>query len=156
MKIERIEEVFEIYETHFPNRIVMDPKLEFMLVQALLIVIYSEFEQKLNDIVVKRFLLAQDASLKCYISSFKNGPISGLKLGDISGFVGRFGRKHKNKFKELMEENKIACDMYNSIVIDRHEAAHGSGSSETIRGVKRLYDNGHIVLDLFEEALWVN
>ena len=45
MKIRRIEEVFEIYDEHFPNRIGMDPKLEFMLVQALLIVIYSEFEQ---------------------------------------------------------------------------------------------------------------
>ena len=38
MKIKRIDEVFDIYDTHFPNRIGMDPKLEFMLVQALLIV----------------------------------------------------------------------------------------------------------------------
>ena len=156
MKIERIDEVFRIYEENFSNRVIMDPKLEFLLVQALLIVIYSEFEMRLKDIVVERFSSAQDDSLKSYISSFKSGPFRGLMLSDVSGFVGRFGQKHRDKFKGLVNENKIACDMYNSIVIDRHEAAHGSGSSETIRGVKRLYDNGHIVLDLFEEALWVN
>lgn len=156
MKIERIDEVFRIYEENFSNRVIMDPKLEFLLVQALLIVIYSEFETRLKDIVVERFSLAQDDSLKSYISSFKSGPFRGLMLSDVSGFVGRFGQKHRDKFKELIKENKIACDMYNSIVIDRHEAAHGSGSSETIRRVRELYDCGHIVLDLFEEALWVN
>lgn len=156
MKIKRIDEVFDIYDTHFPNRIGMDPKLEFMLVQALLIVIYSEFEKKFSDIVLQRFLLAQDESLSNYISSFRKRSISGLMLRDISGFVKRFGQVHEDMFDELKTKNKIACDMYNSIVIDRHKAAHGSGSSETISGVRKLYDMGHIVLDLFEEALWVN
>ena len=90
-----------------------------------------------------------------YISSFNRGTIKGLTLRDISSFVGRFGQIHGDEFKRLVLENNIACDMYNSIVIDRHKAAHGSGSSETISGVKRLYDNGHVVLDLFRDALWV-
>ena len=155
MKIRRIEEVFEIYDEHFPNRIGMDPKLKFMLVQALLIVIYSEFEQQFNDIVVERFSSAQDGSLVNYISSFNRGSVKGLRLRDISGFVGRFGQVHGDEFRRLVMENNIACDMYNSIVIDRHKAAHGSGSSETISGVRRLYNSGHIVLDLFRDALWV-
>lgn len=155
MKIQRIDEAFEIYDEHFPNRIGMDPKLEFMLVQALLVVIYSEFEQKFNDIVVERFSLTQDNSLVNYISSFNRGSVRRLKLHDIAGFAGRFGQSHGDEFKRLMMENNIACDMYSSIVIDRHKAAHGSGSSETITGVRKLYDNGHVVLDLFRDALWV-
>ena len=118
--------------------------------------IYLEFEKKFSDIVLQRFLLAQDESLSNYISSFRKRSISGLMLRDISGFVKRFGQVHEDLFDELKTKNKIACDMYNSIVIDRHKAAHGSGSSETISGVRKLYDMGHIVLDLFEEALWVN
>ena len=155
MKIKRIDEMLAIYDENFPDRSEMDPRLEVILAQALLVVIYSEFEKRFKNIVVKRFSLAQDRSLENYIKSFKRGSIRGLKLSDISGFVGKFGQEHGDKFKGLIQEDGIACDMYNSIVIDRHEAAHGSGSSETISGVKKLYDGGHIVLDLFEQALWV-
>ena len=155
MRIERIDEVLKIYDENFPKKYEMDPRLEFILAQALLVVIYSEFEKKFKNMVVERFSLAQDRSLANYISSFRRGSIGGLKLGDISGFIERFGQEHRDTFKGLIKQNGIACDMYNSIVINRHEAAHGSGSSETISGVKKLYDGGHIVLDLFEQALWV-
>ena len=113
-------------------------------------------KKKFNDIALQRFLLAQDESLSNYIPNFKKRSVSGLMLRDISGFVKRFGQVHEDMFGELKTKNKNTCHMYNSIVIDRHNAAHGSGSSETISGVRKLYDMGHIVLDLFEEALWVN
>ena len=154
MRIERVDEVLKIYDENFPKKYEMNPRLEFILAQALLVVIYSEFEKKFKNMVVERFSLAQDRSPANYISSFRRGSILGLKLGDISGFIGRFGQEHRDTFKGLIKQNGIACDMYNSIVINRHEAAHGSGSSETISGVKKLYDSGHIVLDLFEQALW--
>ena len=104
---------------------------------------------------VERFLLAQDGSLVNNISSFSRGTVKGLRLRDISSFVGRFGQIHGDEFKRLVIANNIAYDVYSSIMIDRHKAACGLGSSETISGVRRLYDNGHVVLDLFRDALWV-
>ena len=46
MRIERIDEVLKIYDENFPKKYEMDPRLEFILAQALLVVIYSEFEKK--------------------------------------------------------------------------------------------------------------
>ena len=48
MRIERIDEVLKIYDENFPKKYEMDPRLEFILAQALLVVIYSEFEKKVQ------------------------------------------------------------------------------------------------------------
>ena len=44
--------------------------------------------------------------------------------------------------------------MYDSILKNRNEAAHGQGSHASIKDVKQYYEQGHIVLDYFREALF--
>lgn len=43
MEIKRIDEMLAIYDENFPDRSEIDPRLEVILAQALLVVIYSEF-----------------------------------------------------------------------------------------------------------------
>ena len=43
--------------------------------------------------------------------------------------------------------------MYENMLTNRNLVAHGEGSEATIRDVKRYYEEGHVVLDYFRDAL---
>ena len=79
MKIKRIDEMLAIYDENFPDRSEMYPRLEVILAQALLVVIYSEFEKRFKNIVVKRFSLARDRSLEKLYTEFQEGINQGVK-----------------------------------------------------------------------------
>ena len=38
---------------------------------------------------------------------------------------------------------------------NRNSVAHGEGSSATLEEVKRYYEGGHVLLDYFKDALWI-
>ena len=46
--------------------------------------------------------------------------------------------------------------MYDSILNNRHNTAHGEGSDVTFGDIKQYYEHGHCVLDYFRDALFQN
>lgn len=48
-------------------------------------------------------------------------------------------------------DNKIRETLY--IITNRNQVAHAEGSNATFKDVKEFYEEGHIVLDFFSEAL---
>ena len=51
-------------------------------------------------------------------------------------------------------EAQRAQNMYDSILNNRHNTAHGEGSDVTFGDVKQYYEHGHCVLDYFQDALF--
>ena len=43
--------------------------------------------------------------------------------------------------------------MYENILVNRNDVAHKEGSNATMRDVKQYYEEGHVVLDYFRDAL---
>ena len=42
---------------------------------------------------------------------------------------------------------------YENILVNRNDVAHKEGSNATMRDVKQYYEEGHVVLDYFRDAL---
>ena len=79
-----------------------------------------------------------------------------LRLHDLSGLLNRFGQDHKDYFQRRLDEGAERIrNMYNSIVTNRNAVAHGRGSKTTFADVREFYETAHVVLDYFDQALWL-
>ena len=77
-----------------------------------------------------------------------------MRLGDITELLARFGPSHKDEFRRQLVANPVAESLYSSILTDRNSVAHGEGSNVTFRDIVRYYEEGHVVLDYFRDALF--
>ena len=155
MRIDRIDDAIERCEEHLSAAGVVDDKIKNLLAQSLLILIYSEFERKFRELVMERCSSVDDKPIREYIGSSMREIVRGLYLSDVSGTLARFGPTHKDKFNQRRDENRQADEMYTSLLKNRHIVAHGKGSNATLKEVKGYYEEGHVVLDYFKDALWI-
>ena len=96
-----------------------------------------------------------DKPVNEYIGSHTQTILRSLQLDAISGTLARFGPMHKEEFMRRRDEDKQTEQMYSSIVADRNKVAHGEGSDATLEDVKQYYEGGHVLLDYFKDALWL-
>jgi hypothetical protein len=155
MRIEKIDDTLERCEKHLSSVAVVDESIENLLTQSILILICAEFESKLKGLIVERCSGVPDGSIKEYIGSCTNTVLRSLRLSDMAGFLSRFGTDHRADFRRRLAANERARSMYDSVWTNRNSVAHGEGSSATFGDVKRYYEEGHVVLDYFREALWL-
>lgn len=87
-------------------------------------------------------------------SSCVSAVFRSVKSSEIAGLLNRFGGNYKESFNALTKENQRAVTFYNNIVTNRHGVAHAEGSNVTFREVKEFYEEGHVVLDFLQEALF--
>ena len=131
----------------------MDVEVESLLTGSILILICSEFERKVKSLILERCSSVSDESIRNYIEESIRNVLRGIKIDGLSGLLAKFGRLHKDDFRQRLDENHMVEAMYDSIVANRNLVAHGEGSNATIRDVKRYYEEGHVVLDYFRDAL---
>ena len=153
MRIQRIDDALYHCESHLANSDAVEVQVERLLTQALLILICAEFEIKFREMIRLRFASVEDSSIKEYLESHVKREPRNLKADDLAELLKRFGQSHREEFKSRMKENEKAQTMYSSIWSNRNIVAHGEGSSVTFRDIKQYYEEGHVVLDYFREAL---
>nr|VFJ75749.1 MAG: hypothetical protein BECKFW1821C_GA0114237_10873 [Candidatus Kentron sp. FW] len=153
MRMERIEQALEQCEAHLSSTSTYGTQIENLLTQSLLVLMYAEFEQKIESLVQERYSSITDSPIKEFIRSCTK-TIHGVKTSDMADLLFRFGRTCKERFKERKKGNEPAETSYNNIVTNRHDVAHAQGSHATFREVKRFYEEGHVILDFFREALF--
>ncbi|MDD9983190.1 MAG: HEPN domain-containing protein [Gammaproteobacteria bacterium] len=141
-------------EEHLSDTDVIDVEVRNLLVQSLLILICAEFERKFKDLTIARCSSVSDASVMSYIEKITERTFRSLRLHDVSNLLAQFGPMHKDKFSQLRDDK--ADHMYSSIVNNRNNVAHGRISNVTIGELKLYYEEGHLVLDYFREALGVD
>ena len=98
----------------------------------------------------------EDEALRRFVSSFLGMTNRRIYSSDLSDVLNRFGDNYRNEFNEKIHhvvEHERAATSYNNLITNRHNAAHSSGANITLRDVKIFYEEGHIILDFFREAL---
>lgn len=155
MRIERIDAALERCVKYLSATDTTDKEIENLLTQSLLILICAEFEKKFRELIRERCSSVNDKSINEYVESHIRRSPRGLKPSDVAGMLAQFGRAHKDEFDRRRDEDRQSESMYSSIVTNRNGVAHGQGSSATLEEVKRYYEGGHVLLDYFKDALWI-
>ena len=150
MRFDRIDRALERCEEHCKSAEPMNVEVKSLLTGSILILIYSEFERKIRSLILDRCSSVSDESIRKYIekSTRKN---MNIKISDLSGLLGKFGDLHKQEFQRRL--NDRVQTMYDSILANRHHVAHEKGSEATMQEVRQYYEEGHVVLDYFRDAL---
>lgn len=152
MRIDRIDRALERCEAYCRSGEV-DFEVESLLICSLLILTCSEFEKKYRDLIIERCSSVSDDSVRKYVG--ESTRIRSMKITELAGLLGRFGSSHREEFRRRLNENSIVMNMYDSILTNRNSVAHGEGSAASFEDVKRYYEEGHMVLDYFRDALHV-
>ncbi len=155
MRVATVDIALEACAAHLSSVEDVDPSVENLLTQSLLILICAEFEKKYRELILRRCSAVSDAPIKSYLTSYTETVLRSLKLGDVRGLLSRFGEAHKAAFAERLEAEDDVGEMYTSIVVSRNSVAHGGASQATFGEVRQFYENGHVVLDYFDAALWL-
>ncbi len=156
MRIARIDQTLEKCEVHLSTASAFGTEIESLLTQSLLVLMCAEFEQKIEAVVEEKCACVPDTSIKEFLRSCVGAVFRSVKSSEIAGLLNRFGPLYKETFNQKMKENMVAVTFYNNIVTNRHSVAHSEGSNATFREVKQFYEEGHVVLDFFHEALLSN
>ena len=153
MRIIRIDQTLERCEEHLSSSFAYGTEIESLLTQSILVIMCAEFEQAIEDLVQQKCSSVEDGSIKEFLGSCVSAVFRSVKSSEIAGLLNRFGPSYKEAFKQKTDDNARAVTLYNNIVTNRHGVAHSEGSNATFREVKQFYEEGHVVLDFFQQAL---
>ncbi|WP_420813133.1 HEPN domain-containing protein [Parasulfuritortus cantonensis] len=153
MRIVRIEQTLERCEEHLSTSVAYGTEIESLLTQSILVIMCAEFEQKIETIVREKCSSIEDGSIREFLGSCVGAVFRSVKSNEIAGLLNRFGPSYKEAFNQKTADNPRAVTFYNNIVTNRHGVAHSEGSNATFREVKQFYEEGHVLLDYFREAL---
>lgn len=155
MRLANVDVALEACAAHLSSVEDLDPSVESLLTQSVLILICAEFEKKFRELILRRCSAVSDAPVKSYLASYTETVLRSLRLDDVRGLLSRFGEAHKAAFAERLVAEDGVVEMYSSIVVSRNAVAHGGASQATLREVRQFYEAGHAVLDYFDAALWL-
>ena len=154
MRIDRIDRELARCEEHCRSADSMDVKVENLLTGSMLILIYSEFEKEFKGLILDRCSSVSDESIRKYIEESIRNVLRSMGTDELSGLLGKFGPLHKKEFRRRLNKNHRAKTMYENILVNRNLVAHGEKDSKaTMLDVKQYYEEGHVVLDYFRDAL---
>lgn len=153
MRIARIDRALTRCEAHCGSEEPIDYEVESLLTGSVLILIFSEFETRFRDLILEKCSSVSDESIRKYIEESIRNVLRSIRIDELSGLLGKFGPLHKAEFKRRLDENQKVKTMYESMLADRNQVAHGEGSIATMRDVRQYYEEAHVVLDHFRAAL---
>lgn len=155
MRVANVDMALEACAAHLSSVEDVDPSVENLLTQSVLILICAEFEKKYRELILRRCSAVSDAPVKSYLTSYTETVLRSLRLGDVGGLLSRFGEANKAAFTKRLEAEDGIAEMYSSIVVSRNAVAHGGASQATFGEVRQFYESSHAILDYFDAALWL-
>lgn len=150
MRIPRIDDALQKCEVHISSKNI-DGEIADLLTRSLLILICSEFERKIKEMVNDRCESISDRQVRQFAQSSTEKMFRGLWINELAGLLGHFSSEYKQQFGD--SRDKEAIDAYSSIITNRNKIAHGEESVATFQDVKLYYEKAHVVLDWFQSAL---
>ena len=151
MLIPQIDQALETCEECVAEGVAGD--VQVLLTQSILILVCAEFEKKIQRLVEDRCASVADEAVQRFAVSCLENVFRSLRIAELSGLLGRFGKPHKKKFMDALDEQ--SKNMYDSILNQRNAVAHGGSVNATLGDVKTYYTEAHKVLDCFSDALTV-
>ena len=151
MKLDRVEMTIEVCQEHLNSTRSYGSQIEAFLTQQLLVIICAEIEKAIKEMIIAQARDRCSDDFQAFIKSCLNAIFRSSKSSEIAGLLNRFGTARKQRFLELMDEG--AKNAYDSIVVNRHNTAHGSGSNLTFREAVASYRAGLSVIESLSTAL---
>ena len=155
MRIERIDRTLAVCKSHLELTNSFNTEIDILLAGIVLVIAYAEFESLVGEAIDEK-LETMDLPTDAYNAkdNLKKEWYRGILSSGLADFLGHFGDRYKSDFNLKGSQRQRAVTFYNNIITNRHNLAHKSGSSITFREVEAFYDEGHIVLDFFHDALF--
>lgn len=127
------------------------------LVQYLLILFSAEIESEISKIVCMKASSIEDDQVREYLIRTCSRNLRSVEKGEIATFVSKFGNSSRDKFNNLLIDDKKVT-LYNNAIKQRHSVAHRSNQSSnlTLKEFSEALDIAVEILDAFKEALNVN
>ncbi|MEW6350355.1 MAG: HEPN domain-containing protein [Thermodesulfobacteriota bacterium] len=153
MRIPRIDQLLDDCENHLSSTGSTGTEIEYLLTRSVLVLICAQFEEKIRATIREKCDTVDDESLRTFLDSCVRAVFRSLKVDEMGSLLNRFGSNHKENFKERISVNPQAVTLYNNLVTNRHQVAHADRLHMSLHEVKGFYEQGHIILDFFREAL---
>ena len=142
MKLNRVEMTIEVCQEHLNSTSSYGSQIEAFLTQQLLIIICAEIEKAIKEMIIAQARNRCSDDFQTFIQSCLNAIFRSIKSSEIAGLLNKFGTARKERFLELVDER--AKTAYDSIVVNRHNTAHGSGNDLTFRETVEFYRRGQM------------
>ena len=151
MKLDRVEMTIEVCQEHLNSTSSYGSQIEAFLTQQLLVIICAEIEKTIEEMIIAQARDRCSDDFQTFIQSCLNATFRSIQSSELAGLLKRFGTARKRRFLELVDER--ARTAYDSIVVNRHNTAHGSGSNLTFREAVASYRAGLSVIESLSTAL---
>ena len=135
---------------------IVDGRVEALLVQGLLVSMCAEFENILKDLTNVRGKSLRESGSCNYDVRYADRAFRSASPENIERAIRRFGDSNKHEFERLKSEGAAAWRAYGNIIRNRNDIAYGRPFNMTLNEVREFYESGHVVLDWFENALWTS
>lgn len=152
MNFPRIDKALADCKLHLTSTNKYGTEIEHYLVNYVLAIVYAEYEKQIREIIKKRGAQGVHAHVAAYISSAVEKTTRSIKFTDLSGFLAQFDPSCKEAFQAATDDQQLAA--WDTLLKNRHELSHGSGSQLTMAEVQGFYGQTSQVLVEFETAIW--
>ncbi len=152
MKISQIDNAIAYCNKHLIDSNAKGTEIEAFLTRYLIVFICANYEEKIEEIIIKKAEKSKDNSLISYVKSSLSQIFRSIKTSEIAGLLNKFGTEYKNSFQSKINGTQEET-FYNNIVVNRHLTAHSRGINITFDELVKHYDKSHIVLDYVKDVL---
>lgn len=150
MSLDRTDAILRIVEEAIKDGALPGPTQSF-LAQYIAVVLYSEMEEKVSDIVKTHLEKFTDQAVAEFVTNSLAELIKRIPKSDISKLTARFGDDFKVRFNNAVEERRVS--FYSNVITARHEIGHSRGSNITISEVREGHAAANHILDVLKDCL---
>ena len=154
MRLALVDHIIGECEKHLLTTGQASSEIEVYLAEYALVATYSAFEQTVSELVIQRSTQNCDAKAISLIKS-RLGGTQRLRVSDLAGLLGHLATDNKNAFYAQTIAHPQETQAYTNLVLRRHKTAHQGGTQLTVSELRIFYEQGHVVLDFFRDALLV-
>lgn len=141
----------DVIKKHLDVQVNTGPMIENFLVGHLLVVAYSEIEQKVSDIFSARMTVENDRKLSDFIKKTNKSMMKRVKKSDIKEMAKNFGDDSQKDFIDHLSDDEIRA--YSNIIENRHSTAHSTGHQLRLSDLETGIDAAEKVLDALAIAI---
>lgn len=153
MRLERVEVALAQCRSHLKDLPLASVAIRSLLVQALLVLIYSEFQRVIREHIEARCADIEDPELAHFFKSCAGDVTRSLAIAELTGLLNRFDSDRGRDFRRRLQRAPRTRDMYASLLRTRNGVAHGEDLTATLADVGEFYSHAIVVLDHFCDAL---
>jgi hypothetical protein len=150
MSLDRTDSILKVVEEAIQSGALEGPTQSF-LAQYLAVVLYSEMEEQISDIVKFHLERFTDQAVALFVSNSMADLIKRISKSDIAKLTARFGDEFKNRFNSAVEERRVS--VYSNVINARHEIGHRRGSNITVAEVREGHAAANHILDVLKGCL---